>query len=482
MTFALMGAVCLVTLIAAAIWQIMGFPVRLRRIEALVQEGAASAALPLLRNLAKKHHGKLALHVLLARVYTELAKYRPAIEEWNRILLINQRECELTGAEIARPLAECHTALGELREAQGVLLLALKSSPGECALRERLAEIYLQRGMPKHSISCYEILLKYDPENTELLLKLANVQERAGDLRAALVSVLHVIRLDAHNIHAIALAARLYSGFSNHRSAEEYWRKLSYVPSGRAEGLQGLASCLDAQGGRDEEALEMYTEAMKYVTSDRDRLAIMYSMVNILIRGEALREALVILEEIAGIDSNYRDVPYLIEQYKDLARDGVVARFTNASDTDFRRLAGDVLIALGVSVLREKIVNKRDLELHGMLEEGERRETVLLYFARALSPINERLLQDLADEMRVMRVKRAYVFSMAGYSARAKSFATLRSISLIGREELKTMLAVTREEFRVRGIHAGNAYNDIRALRMGTAQSGGEFVPLFTSM
>jgi tetratricopeptide (TPR) repeat protein len=468
-----MGAVCLFALILATIWQIMGFPVRLRRIEALVQEGAADEALPLLRALAKKHHGKLPLHMLLARVYTDLAKYRHAIEEWNRVFVINQRERELSGAEIARPLAECHASLGELREAQGVLLLALEASPGECGLRERLAEIYLQRGMPKHSIACYEILLKYDRENTGLLLKLASVQERAGDMRAALVSVLHIIRLDARNIHAIAMAARLYSGFGNHRSAEDYWRQLVHVPSGRAEGLKGLASCLDAQGGRDEEALEMYTEAMKYVSDERDRLAILYSMVNILIRGEALREALAILEEISRKDSNYRDVPYLIEQYKDLARDELVARFTNANAQDFRRLADDVLIALGVSVLREKIVHQRDLELHGMLEEGTRRETVLLYFARALSPINERLLQELADEMRVMRVKRSYVFSMAGYSARAKSFATLRSISLVGRDELKTMLMIMREERRTRG--------DFGSYPIQSMKPDEGFVPLFTS-
>jgi len=442
MALLLAGAVCLLVGMLAVVWN-MGFSVRLQRIDAMVRDGEPDAALPLLRNLEKKHHGKLALHLLLARVYAMLAQHKEAIEEWNRVLLINQRLCAMPQADIALSLVESHLALGELREAQGVLLLMLKSCPGELRLRERLAEIYLQRGMPKHALECYDILLKYDPENNDLLYKIALVQERAGDLRAALMSALRIIRQDAQNANGLLMAANLYSGFSNHRSAEEYWRRLIQFPSRAAEGYKGLASCLDAQGGRDEEALAAYTEALHYAREERDRLAIQYAMVNILIREEALREALALLEEIKARDPEYRDVAYLIDQYRELAQDELVARFTSADDKEFRHLAGSVLITMGVSVLREKLVGGRDLIIHGILDEGDRRETVLMYFARALSPITERTLQELSDEMRVMRAKRAWMFSMAGYSVRAKNFAALRAITLVARDELKTMVAET---------------------------------------
>ncbi|MDR2734429.1 MAG: hypothetical protein LBC99_07295 [Spirochaetota bacterium] len=439
MALLLVGVVCLFAGILAVIWN-MGFSMRLQKIEALVRGGAPDAALPLLRNLEKKHHGKLALHLLLARVHALLAQHRDAIEEWNRVLLINQHHCEISQADIALALVENHLALGELREAQGVLLLTLKSCPGELRLRERLAEIYLQRGMPKHALECYDILLKYDPENNDLLYKIALVQERSGDLRAALISTLRILRQDAQNASALAMAANLYSGFANHRSAEEYWRKLIGYASHAAEGYKGLAACLDAQGGRDDETLAAYSEALQYARGEQDRLAIQYAMVSILIRMEALRDALALLEDIQARDPGYRDVAYLIDQYRELARDELVARFTSADDREFRRLAGDVLITLGVSILREKPINSRDLLIHGILDEGNYRETVLTYFARTLSPITERTLQELSDEMRVMRAKRAYMFSMAGYSVRAKNFAALRAITLIARDELKTML------------------------------------------
>jgi len=456
MALVLGGAVCLLAGMLAVIWN-MGFSVRLRRIDALVKGGAPGDALPLLHNLEKKHHGKLALHLLLARVHAQLAQHKEAVEEWNRVLLINQHHCALPQADIALSLAESHLALGELREAQGVLLLTLKSCPGELRLRERLAEIYLQRGMPRHALECYDIMLKYDPENCDLVYKIAQAQVRAGDLRAALISALRIIRQDAQNANAILLAANLYSGFSNHRSAEEHWRRLIQFPSRAAEGYKGLASCLDAQGGRDDEALAAYTEALHLARGEQERLAIQYAMVNILIRGEALRDALALLEEIRARDPEYRDVASLIEQYRELAEDELVARFTSADDREFRHLAGDVLITLGVSVLREKQAGGRDLMIHGILDEGDRRETVLMYFARSLSPITERTLQELSDEMRVMRAKRAWMFSMAGYSVRAKNFAALRAITLVARDELKTLIG---------------AYENVPAR--------GEFVPAFT--
>jgi len=442
MIVVILGAASLVVVIVLTLWKHFGLSVKLTRFEAMLRHGEAEAAVPGLRALENRHHGELRVHQLLAQALMTVGEYRQAVREWELVMLVNRRERVLAVAEMAGPLADCQMALGEWREAQGGLLLALKSCPAEVSLLERLAMVYLKRGMARHAVSCYESVLKLDGECVTTLIKLATVQEIAGDLRGALATALHVLRLDAKNGPAALLAARLYAGFGNHAAAEQHWRILAERQEYRREGLPGLASSIEAQPGRRDEAVEAWMSALEVTDAKPARIEILYRMAGLLLQSEDIRRAVMLLGEIVSLDPGYRDAAALLERYGELHADGDIGRFATGGIEEFRSLAGRILSALGIAGLRDKVTRKRDLVIHGLLEREGKRETVLLHFSRSLSAVGERDLQEVADELRVVRGRHAWVFSVVGFSDDARSFARNRQISLIERDEIRVMLGM----------------------------------------
>lgn len=438
----MLGAAGLVVVIALVLWKHFGFSLKLKRCEALLRHGEAETAVLGLRALEEKYHGELRVHQLLAEALMASGEYRQAVHEWELVLLLNRRERVLGTAQLAGSLADCQMALGEWREAQGGLLLALKTCPAEVGLLERLAVVYLKRGMARHAVSCYEAVVRLDGESVDALIKLATVQEIAGDLKGALATALNVLRLDAKNCPAALLAARLYSGFGNHAAAEQYWRILAGREEYRKEGLPGLAACIEALPGRRSEAIEAWMSALEVTDTKPARVEILYRMAGLFLTDEDIRRAVILLGEVVSLDPDYKDASLLLKRYAELHTDGDIGRFVTGTTEEFRGLAGRILSALGVTSLRDKVSKKRDLVVHGLLERGDKRETVVLHFSRSLSPVSERELQEVHDELRVVRGKHAWVFSVVGFSDAARSFSKSRQFSLVERDEIRELLGM----------------------------------------
>ena len=442
MIVVVIGAMALVSLIGMTLWRHFGLSLKLSRFSSMVHHGQAAEALHGLRLLENRHHGDIRVHQLLGQGLMVAGEYGQAAREWEIVHLINRHERVLALAEIAGPLADCQMALGEWRDAQGGLLLALKACPGEVGLLERLAMVYLKRGMARHAVSCYENILKLEGEEIVTILKMATVQEIAGDLRGALASALHVLRLDAKNGPAALMAARLYAGFGNHASAEPIWRGLAARKEYRGEGLTGLAACLEAQPGRTEDTVDAWLEVLQVTETKTERLEVLYRMASLLLQSGDIRKGVLLLEEIVNLEPGYRDAARQLERYGDLYAGGDIGRFATGSIEEFRPVSGKILDAFGITVLRDKVTRKRDLVVHGVVGKEGKRETVLVHFSRSLSALGERDLQEVADEMRVLRGKHAWVFSVVGFSDDAKAFARSRQMSLIERDEIRTLLGM----------------------------------------
>lgn len=445
MVIAIMAGVALFVVIALTVWHMAGFSVRLRRLGVAVREGRAVDVVPLLRAMEARYHGRLDLHILLGQALMQTGEYRQAVREWDLAQLLNRHERERAVAEIAGPLADCHIALGEWREAQGALLVALKACPEENRLQERLADVYLHRGMPRHAVGCYETALRIDKDNKALLLRLATVQEIAGDMRGALASALHVIRLEAHNRIALEMAARLYGGFGNHRSAEEHYRTLLALPGGTGTAALGLAASIEAQGGRREDALAAHERALGVVTAKADRLETLYRIGTLRLQGQEIEQAVAAFERIGELEPGYRDTAALLGEYGKRESGDRMAAYLHGRSGEFGDLVAKLLAGLAITAIREKTVRKRDLVVHGTIENGQRRDLVLVYFSRSPSALGNRELQEISDELRIVKARRAYVLCTGGFSEAASAFAATRPLSLIGRDELSAMLGVAEQ-------------------------------------
>jgi len=421
----------------------------------LLEAGQGAALLPDLRQLVKKQPSDTSVRFFLGRAYAQGEMYREAAAEFELAATRNRKERAIDPSELAGALASSYERLGRFKEAQGVLLLELKRSPLSCGLLVQVAEIFQRRGMPGHASDYMAMALKIDPENPDLLLRMAVFLEYSGDLKGVLEYAKKVLEIRAGDADACRIAARVYYNLSNYPKAMEYYSILARMPGFRASGLKGKAECLYAHGSRIL-ALAAFEEALQAAGGDVDmKIPLLYRIGMLYIKeGEVLR-GVEYLGEVEKRSPGYKDAGATLSRYTAFSNDRSLAAYAFSRDCQFYDLACKMLDGLGFSCHKYKQVKKRDLVFYASRETDEKYEHIYFYFSRKLTPMDERELREIVNEVRLVRMKQGVVYGPGGYTRQAVEYAESRALTLISREELASQLAAAGGCVEVRAAGGG---------------------------
>ena len=337
-------------------------------------------------------------------------------------------------------MASCYEQMGRFKEAQGVLLLELKRSPLSYGLLIQVAEIFQRRGMPRHASDYMDMALKIDPENPELLFRMAVFLEHAGDLKGTLGFVKKVLEIKPDDPESCRIAARVYYNLSNYPKAMEYYALLARRPRFRVSGLKGKAECLYARGSRML-ALAAFEEALAAAGDDAElKVPLLYRVGMLQLKEGDVSRGILNLEEVEQLMPGYKDTGETLDRYRSFSSDRSLSAYAFSKDGQFHEMTSQILGDMGFSWHKYKQVKKRDLVFYASRETDEKHEHIYFYFSRKLSPMDERELREIVNEVRLVRMKRAVVFSAGGYTPRASGYAKSRALSLTSREELISRL------------------------------------------
>lgn len=426
--------------------------VRLQQSRRRVEQGQGTSALATLKTLVANHYGALEVHYLLSQALLQSGLFRDTARELELVTSLNAREKRYPAAHLARDLARCYRELGNLRDAQGTLLLALKAAPGEEKLLVEVAEIFLLRGMPRHAADYLESSLRLAPENGALLLKMAQVQERAGNLRSALEYAQKAHTVDSSLGEASLLMARLYGIFGNQERASYYYNELANLEGYRLQALQGKADCLAALGN-SEAARQVLEQALEQCGGDSEAcLPVLYRIADTLMKERRISEGITYLERIERIRSDFRDVSQQLEKLRDFGHNQRLADFVFSDKDHFHSLAAALTRGMGLEPRKFKPVKKRDLVIHAARNDGRYRDMYYLYFSRSMQAMGEWELRELMSEIRLVRMSRGIVFCAGGFAPQALEYAASRSLTLIDRSETARMLHTLASGNQVVGV------------------------------
>lgn len=418
------------------------FRMRQERYGKFMASGQGAALLPELRQLVKRHPGDLMLRYFQGQAFLQAGLFREAAQELELVDTRNRTEKLVPPVELAGILARAYEELGRYKEAQGVLLLQLKSCPLAFELLVQVAEIFQRRGMPRHASDYMEMALRIDPDNAALILRMSAFLEHSGDLKGALTQAKRVLELRENDPEACRIAARVYFSLSNYPRAMEYYAILAGLEEHRVNGLKGKAECLYAQGWM-ERSLMAFEEALRAAGDDRTaRIPVLYRIGEICIKEGEIVRGLVCLEEVEQSSPGYKDTAKILARYRDFKNDRSLSVYAFSREGQFRELTAGILTALGVTFHKHKTVKKLDLVYYAAKETKDGPEHIYFYFSRKLVPLDERELREIVGEIRVVRMKQGVVYCPGGFTPQALEYARSRPLSLIGREELSSILKV----------------------------------------
>ena len=196
-----------------------------------------------------------------------------------------------------------------------------------------------------------------------------------------------------------------------------------------------------------EQAIEDFTMGLKHTDTDPEIFReLQYGLAIASLQKHEIGKAVTLLSTIQAKTPNYKDVPQLIDQYRELNSNKNLQIFMFASSGDFTTLCRKIVLGYYAKA-RTKIVNivnnKNEwVDISTEVETIKWSDMIIFRFIRTQGVIGEFMVRDLHSRLREMKAGKGICVSVGAFSDEAKRYTEARLIDLIEKEKLLLLLAM----------------------------------------
>jgi tetratricopeptide (TPR) repeat protein len=385
---------------------------------------------------------------------------------------------------------DAHWSLGECYRAESRPELAIveyryiansmrfTSTATEREVHERLGECYLKLGQIDEAQKEFILLSKLDPNNPEVIFKIAQLFENRDYTDSALINYRRVVELNPH--HALAhfrLGVIFVKKNSYSEAKQELLHALKLSPDDPAPHYY-LGKILRLTGDRTgalshfEKALRSselrqraYLERANIFVMDKDyqqaisellkaaelghqdmpaALAVRYLLSRCYEFTNDLGRAIEQWDWISERNPKYADVPVKLSMYGGLRADDQLKDFLIAPKDKFAQYSERIITLLGMKVYKEVAGDNDVYEFSAFDADRKVRRmgsgVSLVRIIRSTDPVGYEPVRGLYEEMRKMNASRSVCVTASKFTNNAVEFAHSRPIDLVEKEELTKLL------------------------------------------
>ncbi|MBL8967152.1 MAG: tetratricopeptide repeat protein [Spirochaetaceae bacterium] len=303
------------------------------------------------------------------------------------------------------------------------LLKAAAGANGEHAMTLRyLGHAFFKTKAYKEALSALRRAVDIEPDDKESLFAIAECYYELGNLDQSLKIFTH-LRADP----ALGPQAALFAGtvHLNQRLFDK--------------AIQDFEIGLKHADVKIETSVEL-----KY------RLSAAY------LKGNEIGKAVVVLNEIQSIYPNYKDVPALLGQFKELNSNRNLQTYLLGSTSEFVTLCRKIVLSYFPKAkvkVTDISVQKNDwADVLAEVETSKWSDIILFRFIRSGGVVGELSVRDFHARLKDLKAGKGYCISGGTYTDEAKKFVEARLIDLIEKPTLMNMLNTI--DSRARGILA----------------------------
>ena len=214
-----------------------------RKAQALIEQGKAQEAIPLLKQAIGQDGKSLQSWILLGRAYASLRQFPAATQAFQTAVDLSPREPEFLYYLGLSQIDEIQYAA-----ARASFDRALELSPTDLRFRLGFAETYLQaKEYPAARRALLEAL-GFAPESPEVHARLGDLNEQQNRHNEALEEYDAALRIDPKSVNGLLGRASALSGLRRFDDAEKIARALITQNAQSPDAHATLAQILDAEG------------------------------------------------------------------------------------------------------------------------------------------------------------------------------------------------------------------------------------------
>jgi tetratricopeptide (TPR) repeat protein len=419
-------------------------PKRLQLIEGLIESGNVKAAMRQAKMLLARSERNVDAHWFLGESYRAENRPELAVVEYKYITNALRFTQFATERKVRERLGEAYLELGQVDEAQKEFILLSKIEPNNHEIIYKIARLFEDRDYSDSALANYKKAIDLNPHHASSHYRLGLMYFKRNAFNEARQELLTAIKLDPNNY-----APHYYMG------------KISRMNGDRVKALEQFERALRDSELRQRAYLERanifvmekeYQQAISELekgikVGEKDLPATLavryllsrcYEMVNDL--GKALEQ----WEWIYERNPKYADVAVKLSTYGGLRADDNLKDFLIAPLEKFAEYCENLAALMGMKV-HQKISGDNDIYEYMAYEADQKIRRMgsglcIVRVVRTPDPLGYEAIRGLYDQMRKMNAMRSVCITASKFTKNAVEFAQSRPIDLIDKEELTKLL------------------------------------------
>lgn len=446
-----MGVVIIITVLGALIGFISFFivrnlvaPKKIARVEQLLKQNKAAAAVKAAKQHLAKDPRNPEAHYLLGRAYLMDSKPELALMEFRTVNQIGQFGGFVPEVPFRKQTAELFQRFNQPEEALKEYLLLIQKDPENADNYYQAGVLFEERGKATKSINYFRKAIQLQPRHGLSYLHLGLILYRAKRFPDALEYLQNALKYQPDHYPAYYYIGRIQKESKDFSGALQSFEWATKAPEFRTKALIERGTCYMEQNNleRASSELERAINTGKN-PSEGDLLWAHYFLASCYERQRKIEWAIEHWEIIYKKKPGFQDVAEKIGQYQDLRQDDHIKDFLTVSQTEFRGMCERIATLLGYTI--QGVEDQDNGVQMIVIESGSnwrsnKKLPRLIQFIRVAEVIDESTIREIHETMRSQGLTRAMVIASSTYSRMAMDFAESRPLELYNKDHLQEFL------------------------------------------
>lgn len=437
-----------VVIISLAIFIIKSLvmPKKASAIPKLIKQGRTQNAIKLAKQIILKEPKNYLAHYYLGKCYLKDNKSELALLEYQ---LVN--ECAVFGEvinevdfkkEYGQLLLKHHKSAEALKN----YLLLTQMDPKNAENYFIVGSIYKDAGKTDTALGYFKKAVALDKRHAKahgelglILFKLKQLNEAKNEINLA-------IRLNPEAYSSYYYLGKIQKEEKDYLAALKNFEKAQRDPEFKLKSIIEHGSCYMMYNRLDNAAVDFQRAIeLDKAGTQPETLYARYFLASCYEKNRKLDLAIEQWTFIYNKNKNFRDVSAKLSEYKDLNANDFLKDYLTCGNEEFALIcknAADKALKMEILSCETKkwgcamtAVEKREETWMAV-----RKQVSLVCFYREPEPLEDRVIQGIVESLKRANCQKALVLSSSGFSLQAKRYAESRSVELIDKAKLESLL------------------------------------------
>jgi Flp pilus assembly protein TadD, contains TPR repeats len=334
--------------------------------------------------------------------------------------------------------------LGRNDEAYKGLMVARTIKQDDFEVCYNLGVLEYQKKAYEKAVSLLKQATTIQSDHALALRYLGNSYFKIKAYKEALAALRRAVDLDPEDKECLFAAAECYYELGNLDQALKIFTHL------RADPVLGPSACLFAgtvhlnQRLYDRAVADFEIGLKHQNTKIETVVELKYRLAAACLKMQDISKAVALLGEIQAVYPNFKDVPSLIQKYKELNSNRNLQIFLLGTTSDFVTLCRKIALLFfpkaKVKITDISVQGSEWADILAEVETSKWSDLILFRFIRSQGSVGELSVRDFHARVKDLKAGKGYCISAGAFSEEAKRFVEARLIDLIEKDALAQIL------------------------------------------